>query len=699
MSLVILSNRDQNYEFADTEGREINMKGRGTSSPSTFTNHFSNVFTIPRNAEVAVQSVKINRNNTLRITQPKYFSFFMGKVLTADSSYRDSCNLPVVVKVLPGKYGVIELGRQINQALMTRGFDCHPDYRGNCSVVPNFTNGAASDEWKGWKFLMNTSGSQLNTNNADTLLRWYLASAFTEASDWTITNAGAGKGAKILKNGNDPLTYVIGAGAVGATTDMPLSLINGEFAFDPFQFSKQSYWECGLTRPVDADNPAPPWCDFGGIHLTEGSSNPVGFMDYKLTWAPNSAGKYRLFIEQAIVEEGGAIRDKNGTTNTGDFRMVETRYYGISGKSGVNVLLSEDNCQHTLHTSDQTTRYSRFKFVAKGELLELYAFGSNKSNASGSWEVVISGANYKALADPEEGARTYSTNQAVKVPTAFKPINNNCFNLYPKVGLIADTSYITITKWGGRAGSGIFPTDVSPGTSLWARSWDDKDDDSKPNKSSIPYGAIYDIRRSQEIDNGLLMNGIFDTAVYSPVLIKNGEAPEYQLGILPQSHTDSGYDTLDDYVYSSVKGNSAELLGFPNQTAILQTEQGLSFRQNGSTATTPPSACWQVYSAAKPTLSSHTAFIRCPTLTHQSLNMAKELPSKILYHIPRFSNSGKEFGNLFYEPHEKTYLELKNTEELKLNELRVDIVNTDETICEDLAGQTTICLHFRKTRR
>ena len=92
MSLVICSNRDTNYEFADVEGREVNMKGRGTSSASTFTNHFSNVFTIPRNSEVAVQSVKINRNNILRITEPKYFSFFMGKQLTATTSYRTSCS-------------------------------------------------------------------------------------------------------------------------------------------------------------------------------------------------------------------------------------------------------------------------------------------------------------------------------------------------------------------------------------------------------------------------------------------------------------------------------------------------------------------------------------------------------------------------------------------------------------------------------
>ncbi len=450
-----------------------------------------------------------------------------------------------------------------------------------------------------------------------------------------------------------------------------------------------------MTRALTPENEAPPWCAFDDA-LTEGSADPKGFFDFKLTWGTRPDGKAGLIIEQAIVEEGtGVIRDKSGTINTGQFRMVEVAYFGQNNKSGVNVVINEDNVQHNLHTSNTTTKYHKFKFVAKGELLELYAFGSNKNNANGSWDLVVSSANYKTLSNPEAGADTYYGGQAVKVPTCFKPINTNCLNLYPKVGLIDNDTHITITKWGGRHNSGTFPTDGpddtgSPGTALWMRGLYDNDD--------VAMGGVYDIRRSKEVDTGLMMNGIHDTAVYEPITIKNNEAPGYQLALLPQSHSPTGYDEFDDYVYSSVKGNSAEMLGFDHQTAVLQTEQGQSFRQNGTTATTPPSANWKFFSINRPTLSSHTCFIRCPTLTHQSLNMAKELPSKILYHIPRFSNSGKEYGNLFYEPAEKTYLALKNTEELKLNELQLDIVNTDETLAEDLAGQTTICLHFRKSR-
>jgi hypothetical protein len=38
------------------------------SAPAnSFSNHFSNIFKIPRNAEVAVQSVKIERKNILNL--------------------------------------------------------------------------------------------------------------------------------------------------------------------------------------------------------------------------------------------------------------------------------------------------------------------------------------------------------------------------------------------------------------------------------------------------------------------------------------------------------------------------------------------------------------------------------------------------------------------------------------------------------
>ena len=78
--------------------------------------------------------------------------------------------------------------------------------------------------------------------------------------------------------------------------------------------------------------------------------------------------------------------------------------------------------------------------------------------------------------------------------------------------------------------------------------------------------------------------------------------------------------------------------------------------------------------------------------------MAKQLPSKILYQIPRFSSSGKEYGNLYFEANEKTYVKLNNSEQLNINQLQVDIVNVDETYVRDLVGQTSVVLHFRRSK-
>jgi len=690
MSLIICSNKDDNYEAVDVEGFESNLKG--DSSASSFTNHFSNVFTLPRNCEVAVQSIKIDRKNILNLKHTRFMSVFMGKALTTSTSYRDSVNLPLVVAVPPGKYGVVDLARKIQEAIMRDGFETHPDYFGQCSVVPNFSNTATGDSWKGWKFEMNTAGSQGGTNNSDTLLRWAPANPGTALSDFAITHEGSGI-LRVKKANDAPNRYITGIGNNSAQ-DMPLSLLNGEFEIAPFGQSTTQYWECGLARPLNAENPCPPWCKFDSA-ITEGSISGAngGFMDYKLTWAERADGKHGLFIEQAIVLEGSSTRrNHSGDVNYGNMEMIEVRYFGITGKSsGVNVVINEDNVSATLNTTGGTTKYSKFKFVVVGEEVELQAFGSNKNNQSGSWEVVIKTSNYKAVEDPESGADTFGNGEAYKVPTCFKAINQNQFNLYPVVGLNDTDDYIEISKWASRPGSGVFPTTTSPGTSQWAKSWDDVDD--------VPYGFIHDIRRVKDIDTGLFQNGVLDTPHYDKVLLNtHGEAPAYQLAIMPQSITETGYGGVDDYIYSSIKGNSGRLLGFGPQTAILQTEQGLSFRLDATTSTTPPSANWQVYSTEIPVLSSSTAFVRCPTLTHQSLNMAKELPSKILYHIPRFSNTGKEYGNLFHEPTEKTYLALKNTEELRINDLRVDICNTDETLCDDLTGQTTLVLHFRKSR-
>jgi hypothetical protein len=87
-------------------------------------------------------------------------------------------------------------------------------------------------------------------------------------------------------------------------------------------------------------------------------------------------------------------------------------------------------------------------------------------------------------------------------------------------------------------------------------------------------------------------------------------------------------------------------------------------------------------------------FIRLNNFTQTSFNCMTGSPSKILYHLPRFTNSGEEFGGLFFEPTEKVYVSLNNPSPLVINDLSISIVNVNETLANNLTGKTVVCFHL-----
>jgi len=75
--------------------------------------------------------------------------------------------------------------------------------------------------------------------------------------------------------------------------------------------------------------------------------------------------------------------------------------------------------------------------------------------------------------------------------------------------------------------------------------------------------------------------------------------------------------------------------------------------------------------------------------------MAKSAESKILYHIPAFSNFGNSTGTHFFKTKEMVYLDLNNPNDLYLNTIEVEIVKSDETLARSLVGKTIIVFHIK----
>tara|TARA_R110002096_G_scaffold174423_6_gene350177 strand:- start:5293 stop:6036 length:744 start_codon:yes stop_codon:yes gene_type:complete len=118
---------------------------------------------------------------------------------------------------------------------------------------------------------------------------------------------------------------------------------------------------------------------------------------------------------------------------------------------------------------------------------------------------------------------------------------------------------------------------------------------------------------------------------------------------------------------------------------------------NGTVSATIPKVSYT--SDGEPSLmTTASLFVRLDNFTQQSYNAGVGRPSKILYHLPRFDTSNREIGNgLYFEPTERTYVKLNNSETLYANEMSISIANDNEQLATDLVGKTIVVLHFRKS--
>ena len=160
----------------------------------------------------------------------------------------------------------------------------------------------------------------------------------------------------------------------------------------------------------------------------------------------------------------------------------------------------------------------------------------------------------------------------------------------------------------------------------------------------------------------------------------------------------NGDDGMTDYDSLIITARSEE---YGNSTDVTNTQYTLGYvGQPVSIPTDSTNVATTNESSTVPKLVSNISlFIRLNNFTQNTMNARQGTLSKIVAHLPRFDNSGNETGGLYFEPHEKTYLALNNTDTLYINSFDVDIVYENETLCKALSGKTTVCFHIRQIRK
>jgi hypothetical protein len=612
MSLVILSNTSLSE----------NEEG-GIDKAYSFTNTLQTPIVIPKNSEVALQSLKINKDGTFQVARSNnLFYQYIGKKLTDTFTYDLSPRNVAYTRIYPeGEVNAEEFAKRVQNA-QNKGI-YHPDFQGlaTCSVQRN-----SSTSFDGYSLTYENRASASGVNyrpstNSSSSNQVDLVKATEDSTGWEYTVADH----KFNKTSNSG-----GARCFAQLSHAPLSLHKSHFRV---AFNAATIWNIGLSRYC---NPEAPYTDSQGKPQVADFTQPpadyfietgVGFYDFVARKEANlGTGNFELKLYHAVWE-------------TNSLELQEVIYYGYTGATYAT--------PYNLTTN--ASAFTNIEFFIDGEMVEVYLEGN-----AGKFRTLVCSPE---LGTP--GKENY-----------FKPVNQSCAYLYGKWEISGPTDdYLTLNEYDGRNLTGFkydgIDTSLSHEIPLQDRliNFDWWNVQSWLGKTYLP--KIVDSRKFNIKDD-----------------------PHIHTFVKSNASGYSGYTTVpvlseSDKYFQSKFANTEQILGFLGASPL---ETPSSFNASSITF---------VSSSVPKLISNQSVFLRLNGLTQRSTNGATGNQSTIIYHCPRFDNGGNQTGGLFFEPGEKTYLDLNNAVDIQINNLGVDFVDKKEKYVESVVGSSVVVLHIR----
>jgi len=638
MSLIIASN--------------VNLKDDPSTSnihkPYSWSNRTSNTFKIEKDSEIAVQSVKINKNGQLSIASSNSkYSFYLGEDIDPDTlTLADSVYHPVADSIVRLEEGVKEfttdeLARKVETSMRKNVMNPHFYDAGKVNLEVTAKTDATTGEYEGLTWNLQQDALPLNLVPVDgSAQSVFPTSRFTYVSG-VMTRVTA---TPPEIDGSAP------RGCCAVFPDYPC-LLSGTTAYPSVEFdisngvggAGQGTWAIGLTR-YNLDNPyidettgdislfCPPYyAPF--FHGGAGSIQALGraFFDFVAVRSPD--GKLRLF--QSCVKRDSLSGDR--------LIMQEVVYYHTGNpvfKSGAYDLVTN------------ATNYSKIRFRIENQ---------------GIICDIGHGGSYSDLVNTTYGDKTnqftprsclqnflYPQIFIQNIGTSIQIINRHTYASIANYGTFdasdPDVDWVArLTKTGKY---------VKWGKPVENRNWNDFSGSLGVTKYTFqgihPYGG------------GGTTGGWLDDTQMNLVL-----APNSLYG--------------EEYTAES---NTQYLLGFKGRSLAVGTfDSG-----DGST---------DLESVSIPLLiSPKSLFVRVNNLTQQSINaQLGNSYSKIIAHLPRFDSAGNEVGALHFEPNQLVYVSLQNSQDLYLNSIDIDLVYDNETYADCLSGKSIVVLHIRKRQQ
>jgi len=657
----------------------------GIAKPEQYKNHMKNSLMIEPDSEIAVESVKINRLPMLDAGAGIVGNFWFGQRLSQVVPLELSLSYIIPTQNVIGKSvtPVDFADRYVNT--LREAYSLHPEIDSN-SIEMN-AQFDATGAFTGFQYLIPQIGTAgVNAIPADT----------SEVGDPLNTNPDTGTGIMTYAGGVFTSQYADQMGQLlpRHTESGPIALNGGLLQF----LNQTSTFTYGLSRPYCFD--APTFWD----NTTE---NNVGYSGpdkvFKGAAGDGLGPALDQFYDYAIeVREDDKLRIYHSApTHVSNYDPSSSPNYPYeqrASQNGESIVMTEIVYWNNTDNAFNASNASNSSHVGAGPLTWSTASGVIAFATDG--EKVTISVSGTTISSNQLGTKQSAFNASYKgqIP---KPISQTCWKMYPTVGLWTSGDKATIQKYNGRTN-----------TTMWANqpenSWITKsiqavalpeDGVSVVSEHYNPFGEFTTRKTTPGWNNAFFWGHTIDCRdMFRPY----NDHPGEETGTNFHTYRGITSKVIEDYEnifitgrteryndgrFSSGQANNGFLLGFfpmgfSPLAGVMATNVGASF-----------------VSAQRPSLmSQHTSFIRVPTFSHQTFNFGTGNPSKILFQVPRFDNSGTETGGLYFQNNDKTYVDLNNAQQLNITELDVQIVRKNETFVEDLTGSTEVVFHVRKKK-